>query len=108
LVSLAAACLTTAIGPTDQGTGYSGRTGYNATHSKQKVFNEEACEQGTGKPVSCRAAYDNATTKLLARTPAICPACLDATAQSSLADRVITFVESGNGLTYCAGTTPLP
>jgi len=81
---------------------------YNATHSKQKVFDEEACEQGTGKPVSCRTAYNNATTKLLGRTPAICPPCLDATAQSNLADLAVNFVENVNGLIYCAGATPLP
>ena len=76
---------------------------------KGKVFDEEACEQGTAKrPVSCRAAYDKATGKLLGRTPAICPPCLDATAQSHLAGLVVNFIETNNGLIYCAGTTPLP
>ena len=75
---------------------------------RRVAFDEEACEQGTGKPVSCRTAYNNATTKLLGRTPPICPSCLDATAQSNLADGVVAFIENNKALTYCAGTTPLP
>ena len=82
---------------------------------KGKVFDEEACEEGTGKPVSCRAAYDKAQAALLAKTVTvnkvkqpICPACLDATAQSNLADPVVNFIDNNNGLIYCAGTTPLP
>ncbi len=71
-------------------------------------FDEEACEEGSGKPISCRASYDKTTTKLLGRMPAICPACLDATAQSHLADLVINFVDNSNGSIYCAGSTPLP
>ena len=35
---------------------------------KGNAFDEEACEQGTGKPVSCRAAYDKAQAALLAKT----------------------------------------
>ena len=82
-------------------------------HTKQadaalagKSFDEEACEQGTGKPVSCRAAYDKATPALVAK--GTCPACLDATAQSNLADLVTTFLDDNNGQIYCAGSTPLP
>jgi streptogramin lyase len=75
---------------------------------KGRSFDVEACEQGTGKPVSCRAAYNNATARLLARTPAICPACLDAAAQSHLADLMVTFIKNNNGEIYCAGTAPLP
>jgi hypothetical protein len=75
---------------------------------KGKAFDEDACEQGTGKPVSCRTAYDNATTKLLGLKKPICPPCLDATAQSNLADLVVNLVENNNGQIYCAGTTPLP
>ena len=74
-----------------------------------KPFDEEACEQGTQKkPVSCRTAFDNATNRLLSAKVATCPACLDATAQSDLADQVMTFVEGKSGQNYCAGMTPLP
>ena len=82
-------------------------------HTKQadsalagQSFDEEACEEGTGKPVSCRAAYDKATASLIAK--GICPACLDATAQSNLADLVTTFLEDNNAQIYCAGSVPLP
>ena len=72
-------------------------------------FDEEACEQGTGKPISCRAAYDKATSKLLALKTPICPPCLNTAAtQGHLADLVTTFIEDNNGQVYCAGTTPLP
>ena len=73
---------------------------------KGKQFDEEACEQGTGKPVSCRAAFDNASAKLLGRKTPICPACLDATAQSNLADLVVNFIDTNNGLIYCGGAPP--
>ena len=74
---------------------------------KGEAFDEEACEQGTGKPLSCRAKYDKATSKLLKTD--ICPACLNTeAAQGHLADVATTFVEDNNGQIYCAGTTPLP
>jgi N-acetylneuraminic acid mutarotase len=72
------------------------------------VFDRAACEQGSGRPVSCRAAFDKATTRLLGRMPALCPVCLDATAQSHRADGVGLFVENNRRRIYCAGTTPLP
>jgi plastocyanin len=74
---------------------------------KGTPFDEEACEAGTGKPVSCRAAYDKATAALLGRTTPICPPCLDATAQRGLADSVTTFLDQANGQIDCAGTKPL-
>jgi len=74
---------------------------------KGETFDEEACEQGTGKPISCRAKYDKATSKLL--KAAICPACLNTEgAQGHLADLATSFVENNNAQIYCAGTTPLP
>jgi len=75
---------------------------------KGRSFDEEVCEQGTGKPVSCRAAYNKASVALLDLKKPICPPCLNATAQSNLADGVVTFIENNNALTYCAGTTTLP
>jgi kumamolisin len=80
---------------------------------KGKLFDEEACEQGTGRPTSCRAAYDKASAALLARTVLVnkvkvplCPGCLGTAAQSSLGDLVSNFIENNNGQIYCAGTTP--
>ena len=71
-------------------------------------FDEDACEQGTGKPVSCRAAYDKATATLLGLKKPICPLCLGGAAQTALADSVMSFIDQINGQIYCAGTTPLP
>jgi len=73
---------------------------------KGKAFDEEACEQGAGKPVSCRTAYNKASASLVAK--GTCPTCLGATAQSNLADLMTSFLEQNNGQMYCAGTTPLP
>ena len=75
---------------------------------KGKPFDEDACEAGSAKPVSCRAAYDKASGKLLGLKTPLCPACLGGAAQSSLADSVTTFLDQINGRIYCAGTTPLP
>ncbi len=75
---------------------------------KGKPFDVTACRQGIGKPISCRAAYDKVSTKLLAKTPAICPPCLDAAAQSSTADLVMSFGAGNTAAIYCAGTAPLP
>lgn len=76
---------------------------------KGKPFDEEACEQGTGTSVSCRAKYDKAMSALLGLKTPICPPCLNTSAtQSHLADLVNTFIEDNNGQIYCAGTTPLP
>ncbi len=71
-----------------------------------RFFDEEACETGTGTPLSCRAAYDKATTSLVAQ--GICPACLNATVQGDLADLMTAFLETNNRLIYCAGTVPVP
>jgi hypothetical protein len=76
---------------------------------KGHTFDVDACEQGTGKPVSCRAAYDKATSALLGLKTPICPPCLNAAAtQSHLADLVTTFIGDNNGQVYCSGATPLP
>ena len=76
---------------------------------KGTSFNEEACEQrATGRPMSCRAAYDKATATLLGLKTNICPACLNAAAQGSLGDTMMNFLNQNNGLIYCAGTVPLP
>lgn len=68
-----------------------------------QTFDLTACEQGIEK--SCRAAYDAKSAKLLAKLPALCPPCLDASAQADLAVLVASFLQSNNGLIYCAGTT---
>jgi streptogramin lyase len=83
---------------------------------KNKSFDVQACEQGTGKPISCRAAYDKVQAAVLAKTVTvkkvkqpICPACLGATAQGALADAMISFIaQTSGGQIYCAGTIPLP
>lgn len=72
---------------------------------KSKPFDDDACEDGTGKPTSCRAGFDTASTKLLGK--GTCPACLDATAQAAVADQAMQFVEASNGAIWCAGTVPL-
>jgi hypothetical protein len=72
---------------------------------KGKPFDEEACEQGSGTPMSCRTAYDKASAALLGRKRAICPPCLGAIAQGNLADLVTNFLDQRNGQIYCAGTT---
>jgi peptidyl-Lys metalloendopeptidase len=71
---------------------------------KNKPFDDDACEDGTGKPTSCRAAFDAASTKLLGS--GTCPACLDAGTQDGVADQTMQFVELYNGSIYCAGTVP--
>ncbi len=73
-----------------------------------RFFDEEGCEQGVGRPLSCRAAYDNASTSLLARSTVSCPACLDASGRANLAATWSAFVEGMSAQLYCAGTIPLP
>ena len=73
---------------------------------KGKMFDVQACEQGLGKPASCRALYDKSSAVLLGKPG--CPSCLQAAAQSAIADGVIDFVHQNRGLIYCAGTTLLP
>jgi hypothetical protein len=83
---------------------------------RNRSFDVQACEEGTGTPTSCRAAYNKAQAAVLARTAtvnkqkvAICPSCLDATAQGALADAMTSFIaQTSGGQIYCAGTTPLP
>ncbi len=70
--------------------------------ARGKLFDEERCEIGSGKPPSCRARYDTAGAAVIAK--AICPACLDATAQSSLADSLASALENEEGTVYCAGS----
>ena len=36
-----------------------------------------------------------------------CPACLDQTAQTGLADDALAAIIASKGATYCAGTEPL-
>lgn len=67
-----------------------------------KEYDEQACASG---PKSCRSAYDK---KMLSLVEAgTCPACLDQTAQSGLADDALSAILSTKGATYCAGTVPL-
>ncbi len=66
---------------------------------KGKAFDEDACEDGPDK--SCRSAYDGAGAKL---APGLCPPCLDTTAQGTVADGVLSFIDGSNGASYCAGT----
>ena len=80
---------------------------------KGTLVDDDPCEQGSGKPTSCRAAYNKASTTILAKTATvnkvklpICPDCLGLAAQSSLADSAMNFMEQLNGPIYCAGTTP--
>src|SRR5262249_10252343 len=82
-------------------------TNCQTQQARGRTSDEEACEQGAGRPLSCRAAYDRASNALLNRATPICPGCLYATAQNNLADVVTDFLERNNGLLYCAGTTPL-
>ncbi len=70
-----------------------------------KSFDEVACATGTPEK-SCRAKFDLASQKLLAK--GICPACLDDAHQAALADRVTAEVESETADVYCAGSVPLP
>jgi VCBS repeat protein len=79
-------------------------------HIKQAVsalqgmsFDEEACEEGATH--SCRAAYNKASATILAR--GYCPCCLDAPAQSSIADHATNVLDQINGQVYCAGSSPL-
>ena len=75
---------------------------------QRRTFNEDACEEGTGRPTSCRAIYDRTTMRLLDQASPICPLCLNAIAQTNLANLVVDFIDQYNGLIYCAGTLPLP
>ena len=76
-----------------------------------KAFDEEACETSlTAVPLSCLAKYNKASAALLAAKPTAlsCPACLNGTAQSNLANSLINWLDTNNGLIYCSGSTPLP
>jgi hypothetical protein len=79
---------------------------------KKQSFVEGACEQGTGTPTSCLAAYEKAEAAVLARTTTvnkvkqpICPPCLGGTAQTALAELAMSVVHHLDGQIYCAGTT---
>ena len=67
-----------------------------------KAFDEQACQSG---PKSCRSNYDKKMLALVA--DGTCPACLDETAQTDLADDALAALVGTKGLTYCAGTEPL-
>lgn len=76
--------------------------------AKGTPFDEEACESGTGKPVSCRAKYDKASAALVTKNA--CPECLNAGQQGALADRVESDADAVNPLVYCCPptTTTIP
>ncbi len=71
---------------------------------KAKPFDKVACESGSGK--SCQAKYDGTSLKLEAGTT--CPTCLDMAGRATIADAILTFLESNQGQIYCSGTVPLP
>ena len=84
-----------------------------ACHAKQvaaalkaKPFDEEECETGAATGKSCRAKYDKASQALLAKAD-LCPPCLDVTAQGTLADSIVTALETEATGVYCGGATPL-
>jgi hypothetical protein len=68
---------------------------------KGKPFDEEGCES-TG-PKSCRVKYDATTAKLTQK--GTCPPCLGATAQGTIADAVMSSLDTEVGTIYCGGTT---
>jgi hypothetical protein len=75
------------------------------------TFDEEACETSlTATPPSCLAKYNTASGKLVTSTSTslVCPACLGATQQSTLANSLTNWLDTNNGLIYCNGSTPLP
>ena len=72
---------------------------------KGGTFDADACQHGSGSPVSCRAKYDAAAASLRAKGG--CPPCLDTTAQGDVADLVETALGDEQGAVYCAGTTML-
>ena len=65
------------------------------------AFDEEACEN-TDPTQSCRAKYDAATNKLVAK--GICPSCLDTTHQAAIADQTEVDLDEANKASYCAGS----
>jgi len=67
-----------------------------AALSKQKPFDEEACES-TDPVKSCRAKYDKTSAKIVAM---ICPACLVAN-QASVADDIASKLDNDNQNFYC-------
>ena len=76
---------------------------------KRRPFDEEACEH-TDPVKSCVAKYSAVANRLAANTkPAtgICPACLDAAHQASLAAQMEAALDDAGGAIYCAGTVPL-
>jgi len=71
---------------------------------RERTFDEAACRKN--KPIkSCRAKYDMRQAVLLAR--GICPSCLDAIHQATLANQVENDLAASNGALYCSGTIPL-
>ena len=88
----------------------------DAARKGKPPFDTAKCETGIGtKPVSCRAAYDKATTTLLNTTvkvagvkAPICPPCVSAATQADLADALMTRLNATKGQIYCAGNSALP
>ena len=68
-----------------------------------KDFDEQGCQ--AGEKAACRSKYDKKMAKLVA--DGTCPACLDTTAQTSLADDALAGVTDTKGRAFCAGTVPL-
>ena len=66
-----------------------------AALSKQKSFDEEACE--STDPKSCRAKYDTASAKIAAM---ICPPCLKANL-GPVADDIASKLDADNQNFYC-------
>jgi hypothetical protein len=64
---------------------------------KQLSFDEEACES-TDPLRSCRHKYD----VIRDRIASICPPCIDATAQNTLADAAEADADASLGSFYCA------
>ena len=60
---------------------------------------EESCEG------DCLSKYDKQASVILGK-PGGCPPCLAASPQVGLAGHVLNQLETANGMTYCAGSTP--
>jgi hypothetical protein len=73
--------------------------------SKERVgkdFDEQGCQ--AGEKSACRSKYDKRMAKLIADG---CPDCLDATAQTRLANDALAGVIDTKGRAFCKGSVPL-
>jgi hypothetical protein len=68
-----------------------------------KSFDEQECRDATRG--SCRSSYDKKMAALV--LDGTCPDCLDAGAQSALADDALAAMIDLKGRTYCDGAIPL-